>query len=132
MVAMPNMSRPSLEHHENRINIMARNNPEQEAYIRQRYQSQKSRYEQQKQTQFSTDNYYDSQDEVDLSELGRYNQYSSSQYSVHRESIVRRVVTSIVSTIYTSWYNMTKVFRRSDNSRDIYYTRIETENKGII
>lgn len=122
MVAMPNMSRPSLEHHDNRINMMARNNPEQEAFIRSRYQS--ARYEQK--TKHNFDNYYDSQDEVDLSDFGR----GSGRYvstTVRRETIIRRIVTSIVSTFYTSWYNLTKVFRRSDNT-DLYYTQIETES----
>lgn len=119
MVAMPNMSRSSLDHHHDRIDGMVQRNPSQESYIRKRYQSKQY---QRTQTQ-QLDNLYDSQDEVDVFADNR-RQYSST-IEYRRQSIISWLFTTIVTTFSSTWSAFTSVFRQSE--QDIYYTRIEVE-----
>lgn len=118
MVAMPNMSRTSLDHHQDRVDVMVQRNPSQEAHIRTRYQSQQYRRRQNQQI----DNLYDSQDEVDVFMDNR--RYSST-IEYRRQSIINWFFTTIIKTITSTWSSCTSVFRRSE--QDLYYTRIEVE-----
>ncbi|EAA04747.4 AGAP007310-PA [Anopheles gambiae str. PEST] len=83
LVAMPNMSRPSLNKHAERVQTMIQRNPEQEAFIRERYTSARSR--------LVRSNPYDSHDETD--ELMQ----SSKSIGVHRQQRVTIEQRSIVS-----------------------------------
>nr|XP_040222160.2 klaroid protein isoform X1 [Anopheles coluzzii]XP_049462327.1 klaroid protein isoform X1 [Anopheles coluzzii] len=120
LVAMPNMSRPSLNKHAERVQTMIQRNPEQEAFIRERYTSARSR--------LVRSNPYDSHDETD--ELMQ----SSKSIGVHRQqrvtieqrSIVSRFFLSIVTFFFTCVDSVRNVFRRQDEQQ-MYYTRIEDE-----
>ncbi|XP_061498555.1 klaroid protein isoform X1 [Anopheles gambiae] len=120
LVAMPNMSRPSLNKHAERVQTMIQRNPEQEAFIRERYTSARSR--------LVRSNPYDSHDETD--ELMQ----SSKSIGVHRQqrvtieqrSIVSRFFLSIVTFFFTCVDSVRSVFRRRDEQQ-MYYTRIEDE-----
>lgn len=117
---MPNMSRHGLEHHQTRVDDMAINNPSQESYIRSRYQAKN--YDARR-TATTRPYYYDSQDEVDQLDVVQ-KQYSSS---VSQKSVIRRLFTSIITWVFTSWYRVTSLFKRND--RNLYYTRTQKEGK---
>lgn len=119
IIAMPNMSRSSLDHHHDRVDGMVQRNPSQESYIRTRYQSQQH---QRRHTQ-QIDNFYDSQDEVDVFVENRRRYSSTIEY--RRQSIISWFFTTIVTVISNTWSACTSVFRRSE--QDLYYTRIEEE-----
>lgn len=123
---MPNMSRRSLEHHQDRINEMATNNPTQESYIRSRYQSNYEKF----QNFNNSDNYLDSQDELDVDE---FNYRTTSIYKTREEktSIVKRFFTTIITFISTVWYKVSRIFSSKTDYRNLRYTRIN-EEKGII
>uniref|UniRef100_A0A1B0CKW8 Uncharacterized protein n=1 Tax=Lutzomyia longipalpis TaxID=7200 RepID=A0A1B0CKW8_LUTLO len=104
VIAMPNMSRKSLEKHEERVNQMVLNNPSQESYIRARYEA----------TRFTRSAarplHYDSgEDELDLSQYDRRKRTTT----VYRETIFRRLYTRIITTIVTSWYWISRPFTSS-------------------
>lgn len=132
---MPNMSRQSLQHHSNRVEQMALRNPHEEAYIRKRYLATNYNYQTDHQTQFSTNNYYDSQDEVDvkdqLEEYTRNRRYLMSQYkttttstAMQKQSIFRRILT----TIYTVYYSFINIFTNSSENK-FRYSRMEEKGK---
>uniref|UniRef100_A0A182XYJ7 Uncharacterized protein n=1 Tax=Anopheles stephensi TaxID=30069 RepID=A0A182XYJ7_ANOST len=121
LVAMPNMSRPSLNKHAERVQTMIERNPEQEAYIRERYTSARSR--------LIRSNPYDSNDESD----GRLSQSRSSnthrqqhRATIEQRSIVSRFFLSIVTLCFTCVDSVRSVFRRREEHH-MYYTRIEDE-----
>ncbi|XP_050073060.1 klaroid protein [Anopheles maculipalpis] len=123
LVAMPNMSRPSLNKHAERVQTMIQRNPEQEAYIRERYTSARSR--------LIRSNPYDSNDETD--ELTQSRSSSSQQYqqqqhrvTIEQRSIVSRFFLSIVTFWFTCVDSVRSVFRRREEHQ-MYYTRIEDE-----
>ncbi|XP_055686723.1 klaroid protein [Lutzomyia longipalpis] len=123
VIAMPNMSRKSLEKHEERVNQMVLNNPSQESYIRARYEA----------TRFTRSAarplHYDSgEDELDLSQYDRRKRTTT----VYRETIFRRLYTRIITTIVTSWYWISRPFTSSTAKG--YYASTDlsqTEKKSI-
>lgn len=126
---MPNMSRRSLEHHHDRVNLMAHNNPTKESYIRTRYQSKYVEQEHRSQKDY----YYDSQDELDFPTLSqqRYS-LTSNEYTAFTttKTIISRIFSTIISLIYSTWYKMTNIFQTSE--RDIYHTRIEEDHGNYL
>lgn len=99
IIAMPNMSRRSLEKHRERIDMMIQQNPSQEIYIRQRYQSAKysertrNFQEEQLQKQFIRDSLCStSEDEADY--LFKYQSQISTNKS---KSVIVRIITYIVN-----------------------------------
>uniref|UniRef100_A0A182P1Z6 SUN domain-containing protein n=1 Tax=Anopheles epiroticus TaxID=199890 RepID=A0A182P1Z6_9DIPT len=117
LVAMPNMSRPSLNKHAERVQTMIQRNPEQEAYIRERYTSARSR--------LIRSNPYDSNDETD--ELMQSKSVHRQQrVTVEQRSTVTRFFLSIITFFYTFADSVRSVFRRKDEQH-MYYTRIEDE-----
>ncbi|XP_059620192.1 klaroid protein [Phlebotomus argentipes] len=111
VIAMPNMSRKSLEKHKERVNLMALQNPSQESYIRARYES--SRF-----AGAGRALHYDSgEDEMDLSQFDR-RKYTQ----VYRETVFKRIYTRIITTIVTSWYWISRPFRASEKTA--YYTDV--------
>ncbi|XP_058121502.1 klaroid protein [Anopheles ziemanni] len=120
LVAMPNMSRPSLNKHAERVQTMIERNPTQEAFIRQRYTSARSS------GMFVPSDPYDSTEEVD-SYLRQGNQRHQRQTIVNQQqSIVSRFFLSIVTFFFTCFDSVRSVFRRRDEEYQ-YYTRIEDE-----
>lgn len=119
-VNMPNMSRRSLEHHNERVNIIAKTDPQRASFLRSRYESFTTR----SRAPRAADSYYDSQDETDLSNGKRY-YYSSAA----TQSWIGRLLTFITTIISSTYYRVTDVFRQS-KKQDLYYSRYGTENKG--
>lgn len=121
---MPNMSRRSLEHHQDRINEMASSNPTQESYIRSRYQSSYEKFQ-----NFNTSDYYnDSQDELDADE---YDYRTTSLYQKREEktSIIKRFFIAIVTFISNTWYKTCRIFNNETDYQHVRYTRLH-ENRG--
>lgn len=112
IVAMPNMSRRSIEKYQNRVEVMIQNNPTEESFLRRKFLSTTNNSFQKR----SADLQYDSADEVDVSELRRQLQDRRKP----SDNIINRFFLSIVSYITTAYYDtryrLTRVFyRRNDH-----------------
>lgn len=119
VIAMPNMSRRSLEHHQTRVNDMIRRDPAQESFFRSRYEALTTLRK-----RHAAENYYDSQDETDLSfGLNGGRTYTDSR------SFFRRLITVITTFFSSTYYRVTSVFRR-DQPSTIYYARFAEPKKG--
>uniref|UniRef100_A0A182M9B8 Uncharacterized protein n=1 Tax=Anopheles culicifacies TaxID=139723 RepID=A0A182M9B8_9DIPT len=118
LVAMPNMSRPSLNKHAERVQTMIQRNPEQEAYIRERYTSARSR--------LIRSNPYDSNDETDELSQSKSSHRQQQRVTIEHRSIVSRFFLSIVTFCFTCVDAVRSVFRRREEQH-MYYTRIEDE-----
>lgn len=118
VIAMPNMSRRSLEHHQTRVNDMIRRDPAQESFFRSRYEALTTLRKRR-----AAENYYDSQDETDLS-FG----LNGSRSYVDTRSFFRRVITVITTFFSTIYYRTTTIFRREQPN--VYYARFAEPKKG--
>lgn len=127
IIAMPNMSRRSLEHHQERVNQMVRRDPAQESFFRSRYEALSSLRKRR-----AADSYYDSQDETDLS-LGLNH---SRSFTATSRSFFRRVITIITTFFSSIYYGATGIFRRggsgqsSASASNVYYARFAEPKKG--
>lgn len=133
IVAMPNMSRPGLSKHAERISVMIQKDPAKESYIRQRYASAKYSSGGVAGGSFARADPYDSGEE-DLSQISKSRSFRSSQgksvvVTEEHRSIVSRFFLSIVNFFYNSSHAVSRVFNRSEHN--MYYTRIEDE-RGFI
>ncbi|XP_055378297.1 klaroid protein [Condylostylus longicornis] len=125
VVAFPNMSRRSLEKHNERITYMLERNPDQAESIRKRFIetlfSKNQRIE--RKTEDVNQLLYDSQDETDLNEQNQYNY-------MREESYIRKFITRIVSifSIFTS------IFSAKDRKDQSYLSRtgIHGSQAGIL
>ncbi|XP_055529649.1 klaroid protein [Wyeomyia smithii] len=129
VVAMPNMSRPGLNKHAERINVMIQREPAKEAYIRQRYAASKYSSAGVAGGSFARADPYDSGEE-DLSQISKSRSYrgrlgNSVLATDEHRSIVSRFFLSIVNFFYSSSHAVSRVFNRSEHN--MYYTRIEDE-----
>lgn len=133
IVAMPNMSRQSLENHHERVNYMIQRNPAQEEHIRRRYES--SKYTQNRKAAERLA--YDSGDEVDYSQYQTY-RTSRNVYNYNNkqqdESWLMRFITTIVTTITSTWSTITGSQSGNANgvgmytySSSMYRTKLEEE-----
>lgn len=125
-VAMPNMSRKSLDRHVERVNTMIRNNPEQESYLRQRYQVNPPTSTRTNRSfkLFSRSLLnYDSGDEVDLSQFDRRTTMTRRQ----QESIVKRTIVR-VWVWFTSLFT---VFRRTSVTRERFSAQYGVERVSL-
>lgn len=125
-VAMPNMSRRSLEKHQYRVEAMIQSNPTDESFLRRKFLPNLSSSFQKR----SADLQYDSADEVDASEFRR--QLHSRRKPA--DSIVNRFFLAIVSYIYSSYYSakqgVKRIFYRTN---DRYaYTPTRSTQQGEI
>ncbi|EDS43287.1 conserved hypothetical protein [Culex quinquefasciatus] len=128
MIAMPNMSRPGLSKHAERVSVMIQRNPTQESFIRQRYATSGLAG-----GSFAHSDPYDSgEEQLDLSQLSAASRsYRNASYQrkttvvqEHR-SIVSRFFLSIVNVFYGSAHSVSRLFNKSEHN--MYYTRIEDE-----
>lgn len=114
-VAMPNMSRRSLDKYTNRVEVMIQNNPADESFIRRKYLSNSNSSFQKR----SADLQYDSADEVDVSEFRKQLQARRAP-----KNIVSRFFVTLISYFYSAYYsvkeNTSKIFYRSSSSRYVY------------
>ncbi|XP_031631536.1 uncharacterized protein LOC116345911 [Contarinia nasturtii] len=120
VIAMPNMSRRSLEHHQTRVNDMIRRDPAQESFFRSRYEALTTLRKRR-----AAENYYDSQDETDIS-FG----LNGSRSYIDSRSYFQRVITVITTFFSTIYYRTTSIFRREQPN--VYYARYAEPQKGII
>lgn len=125
IVAMPNMSRRSLEKYQNRVEVMIQNNPAEESFLRRKFLSNLSTSFQKKSAELQ----YDSADEVDVSELRRNLQNRRKP----ADNIVSRFFLTIVSYIYTGYFNLKQAVRKTlFKTNDRYtYTPIRKQ-QGLI
>lgn len=119
VIAMPNMSRRSLEHHQERVNQMIRRDPAQESFFRSRYEALTALRK-----RHAVDSYYDSQDETDLS-FGN----TSRSFTVSSRTFFQRVITVITTFFSSIYYRTTSIFRR-EQPPSIYYARFAEPKKG--
>ncbi|TMW52504.1 hypothetical protein DOY81_002405 [Sarcophaga bullata] len=135
IVAMPNMSRQSLENHHERINYMIQRNPAQEEQIRRRYES--SKYTQSRKAAERLA--YDSGDEVDYSQYQSYRntKHVYNHYNKQDESWLMRFITTIVTTITTTWASITGSNAANNGvgkytySSSMYHTKFTEEERGF-
>lgn len=120
VIAMPNMSRRSLEHHQERVNSMIRRDPAQESFLRSRYEAWTTLRKRN-----AADSYYDSQDETDLA----FSQ-NGGRYGAAQTSLVRRWITVITTFFSSIYYRATSVFRRKQTTPSVYYTRLQDQQRG--
>lgn len=119
VIAMPNMSRRSLEHHQTRVNDMIRRDPAQESFFRSRYEALTTLRKRR-----AADSYYDSQDETDISfGLNGGRSFTDSR------SFFRRLITVITTFFSSTYYRVTSIFRR-EQPPSIYYARFAEPKKG--
>lgn len=119
VIAMPNMSRRSLEHHQTRVNDMIRRDPAQESFFRSRYEALTSLRKRR-----AADSYYDSQDETDISfGLNGGRSFTDSR------SFFKRLITVITTFFSSTYYRVTNIFRR-EQPPSIYYARFAEPKKG--
>lgn len=126
VVAMPNMSRRSLEKYQNRVENMIQNNPTEESFLRRKFLSNVSSSFQKR----SADLQYDSADEVDVSELRRQLQTRRKP----SDNIVSRFFLSIVTYMYSAYYSSKQGVRRvfyGSNQRYVY-TPVRRQQAGEI
>lgn len=109
-VAMPNMSRRSLDKYQNRVEVMIQKNPMEESFLRRKYLNASSSFQKR-----SADLQYDSADEVDVSELRR--QLHSRRKPA--DNIISRFFLMIVNFVSSSYYSakqgVRKVFYTTNN-----------------
>lgn len=99
VVALPNMSRRSLDKYNERVNLMAQRNPDREAFLRARFQYRRA-----------ADTYYDSGDEADLS----FSQSATSTFSIRL--LLRRWIVYLTTLFAAVWTRIRSVFRRTDRA----------------
>lgn len=108
VIAMPNMSRRSLEHHSERVAAMIRRDPAQESFFRSRYEALTALRK-----RGAVDSYYDSQDETDLS--------FGMNTSRTTRSFFRRTITTITSFFTTIFYFFTPSSKRNTSAYYVHY-----------
>lgn len=121
VVAMPNMSRRSLEKYQNRVEVMIQNNPLEESFLRRKFLSTTNTSFQKR----SADLQYDSTDEVDTSEYRRLLQNRRKP----TENVISRFFLMIVSYIYSSYYSVSQRFRRVFYRTNKRYTYTPIRNQ---
>lgn len=98
MVAMPNMSRKSLDNHQNRVEVMIQNNPLDETYLRKKFLSTSTSTSFQKR---SAELLYDSADEIDS--LNEFRAQLRARRQRNPKYVVKAFFLSIL-TFFTSIY----------------------------
>lgn len=124
VVAMPNMSRRSLDKYKGRIEVMIQNNPAEESFLRRKFLSTSNSSFQKRSAELQ----YDSADEVDdVTEYRRLLQ--TRRKSSDSTNIVSRFFVSLISFFYSSYYSVKeKLFYRSSSRYS--YTPIRKQ-KGM-
>lgn len=117
IVAMPNMSRKSLDKYQNRIEAMIQQNPTEESFIRRKFLSNMS-YQKK-----AADLQYDSADEVDVSDL--YKNLSARRNS--QKNVFHRFIMFIVG-VFSSSYSSLKRRITYGSKQHLSYTPIKRHN----
>lgn len=121
VVAMPNMSRRSLEKYQNRVESMIHNNPTEESFLRRKFLNNMS-YQKR-----SADLQYDSADEVDVSVSDLHLKLSARRNS--QTNFFGRLFLLIVTTFSTAYSNakqgVRRIFYVTNNNRYTSFTPIK-------
>ncbi|XP_049546684.1 klaroid protein [Anopheles darlingi] len=118
LIAMPNMSRPSLSNHAERVHTMIQRDPEREMYIRERYTTGARLAKR--------DAQYDSADEADYF-TQQAQQRQQKRVTIEKRSIVSRFFLAIVTYVFRCYDTVRSVFTRKTDEQQLYYTRIVDE-----
>jgi hypothetical protein len=105
IVAMPNMSRKSLDNHQNRVEMMIHQNPLDESYLRKKFLNTNTSYQKR-----SADLLYDSADEVDLTE---FRAKLRARRNRNPKYLVQSFFLSIVNFFSSIYYRAKNVFVKS-------------------
>ncbi|KAG5678011.1 hypothetical protein PVAND_007720 [Polypedilum vanderplanki] len=125
VVAMPNMSRRSLDKYTNRVETMIQNNPTEESFLRRKFLSNMS-YQKR-----SADLQYDSADEIDTSDL--HFKLAARRYS--QNNFLQRFFLLIVSTFSAAYSNAKQGVQRiyyGKNHRYAFTPIKRQQNQGIL
>jgi hypothetical protein len=114
VVAMPNMSRRSLEKYTNRVEAMIQQNPTEESFLRRKFLSSNISFQKK-----SADLQYDSADEVDVSDL--YQRLAARRYSNTSSNFFTRLYVLIVSALTSAYSNAKQGVRRIFYKRTNHY-----------
>lgn len=106
IVAMPNMSRKSLDNHQNRVEVMIQNNPLDETYLRKKFLSITNTSFQKRSAELQ----YDSADEVDLTEFRRQ---LRARRQCNPKYVVKSFFLAIVSFFSSIYYRARDVMVKS-------------------
>ena len=118
IVAMPNMSRKSLDKYQNRIEVMIQQNPNEESFIRRKFLSNMS-YQKK-----AADLQYDSADEVDVSDL--YKNMSARHNS--QKNVFYRFIMYIIGVFSSSYSNLKRRISYG-SKRHLSYTPIKRHHQ---
>lgn len=111
-VAMPNMSRKSLDKFQNRVESMIYNNPQQESFLRRRFFSNNTSI-----NKHSAQLQYDSQDEVDETFITRKSKRSTE---ISENNILSRFFLYIINLFYSCYYSVKRVFYSNVREQNMY------------
>ncbi|KAL7046371.1 hypothetical protein ACKWTF_002555 [Chironomus riparius] len=118
IVAMPNMSRKSLDKYQNRIEAMIQQNPTEESFIRRKFLSNMS-YQKK-----AADLQYDSADEVDVSDL--YKNLSARRNS--EKNVFSRFIMFVIGVFSSSYSNLKRKVSYG-SKQHISYTPIKRHHQ---
>lgn len=120
VVAMPNMSRRSLEKYNNRVEMMIQNNPAEETFLRRKYFTNANSSFQTRSAELQ----YDSADEVDVTEFRQMLQARRKAGS----NVVSQFFMLFVSYMYSAYYQVKEGVRGVFYRKDRYaYTPVRKQ-----
>lgn len=114
-VAMPNMSRKSLDKFQNRVESMIYNNPQQESFLRRRFFSNNTSI-----NKYSAQLQYDSQDEVDETLVTRKSKRTTTEIS--ENNFITKFFLYIINLFYSCYYSVKSVFYTNVRDQNTYGT----------
>lgn len=112
-VAMPNMSRRSLDKFQNRVESMIHNNPQQESFLRRRFFANNTSI-----NKYSAQLQYDSQDEVDETLITRKTKRTTTEIS--ETNILSKFFLYIINLFYSCYYSVKSVFYTNVREQNSY------------
>lgn len=111
-VAMPNMSRKSLDKFQNRVESMIHHNPQQESFLRRRFFTNNTSI-----NKYSAQLQYDSQDEVDETLITRKSKKSTE---ISENNVLSRFFLYIINLFYSCYYSVKRVFYTNVREQNTY------------
>lgn len=126
---MPNMSRRSLEQHHERVNMMVARNPEQEEFIRRRYEQ--IDYARLRKNRTENHLAYDSHDELDVVESEYRKRYTRNNHRYNAYDSSESWITRFVTRIVTIFYNFVGIFISSKDEEYAYSNRVPEQKSEL-
>lgn len=126
IVNMPNLSRRSLEKHQQRVETLIQSNPQEESFLRRKFLTNTSFQKR------SADLQYDSADEVDISDLRLKLIARRQSQSSFFHRFYMLIVTAITSAYSNARQGVRKLFYyRPNQSSSSRYTYTSVKNYGL-